>query len=91
MQKFYHNIDPRSFGASSEADRESWIFSLAQSLSVHLENVDTSECSYLTWAHLKTGFAGDWYINLLLFYSLRKVSPTIVLNTTPYLGGILSL
>ena len=67
----------RSFGATSETDREAWIFAIAQSLSIHLENVDTSECSYLTWAQLKTGFAGEWCVSwITLTYSNRTLTYT---------------
>jgi hypothetical protein len=50
---------------------------MAQSLSIHLENVDTSECSYLTWAQLKTGFAGEWCVSwLTLNYNSRTLTYT---------------
>ena len=46
-------------------------------MTVHLENVDTSECSYLIWSQLKTGFAGEWCVSwLTLNYSSRMLTYT---------------
>lgn len=39
--------------------------------------MDTSECSYLIWAHLKTGFAGEWTVSwLTLNYTNRTLTYT---------------